>query len=65
MDDEKMTKIVVTIPMRTYFQLKEKAGDLTVKQYVELLLRSVDRLSRTRNKSPFKTEEEILQGRQL
>ena len=48
MNDEKMTKIVVTIPMKTYFQLKEKAGDLTVKQYVELLLRSVDRLGKQR-----------------
>ena len=46
MTNEKMTKIVVSIPMKTYFQLKEKAGELTVKQYVELLLRSVDRLSK-------------------
>jgi len=45
-NDEKITKIVVSIPMKTYFQLKEKAGDLTVQQYVELLLRSVDRLSK-------------------
>ena len=48
MNNEKMTKIVVTIPMKTYFQLKEKAGELTVKQYVALLLRSVDRLSKQR-----------------
>lgn len=48
--DKKMTKIVVEIPMDTYFKLKEKAEPLTVKQYVELLLNSVDRLSRQRGK---------------
>ena len=50
MNNEKMTKIVVTIPMKTYLELKEKAKPLTVKQYVELLLRSVDRLSKAREK---------------
>lgn len=47
---EKMTKLVVSIPMDVYFVLKEKAGELTVKQYVELLLRSVDRLSKAATK---------------
>ena len=44
MNDESMTQIVVRIPMKIFFELRERAGDLTVKQYVELLLRSVDRL---------------------
>ena len=41
---EKSTKIVVSVPMDVYFKLKERAEPLTVKQYIELLLCSLDRI---------------------
>jgi len=57
MNDESMTQIVVRIPMKIFFELRERAGDLTVKQYVELLLRSVDRLSEQADKKRIKEQE--------
>ena len=57
MNDESMTQIVVRIPMKIFFELRERAGDLTVKQYVELLLRNVDRLSKQADKKRIKQEE--------
>lgn len=44
METEKLTKLVIEIPMEVYFRLREKAGGLTVKQYIELLLRNVGRI---------------------
>jgi hypothetical protein len=51
MADKGMIRIVVDIPEKIYFELREKAGDLTVRQYVELLLRNVKRLGEQRSES--------------
>lgn len=34
-------KLVITVPLDVYFKLKEKAEPLSVKNYIELLLRNI------------------------